>query len=220
MITLYIKTHNVTGLRYFGKTTNSNPHKYRGSGKYWKRHIKKYGYDVTTTIVGTYLTEKECNIAAIAFSVENNIVESQEWANLQNENGRDGAPSGHSGHAFTAEERLLMSDGLRQRWSDDAYRSKMREAQRQAWTPERKQKQTERLKTEWTPDRKRKHSESLRGRPNPATSKAQRGKAKPPGFGSLVSAALKGRPKARICRLTDHKEMSVNAFHRWCKTIP
>lgn len=39
-ITLYIKIHNVTGLKYFGKTTKNNPEKYTGSGKHWKRHIK------------------------------------------------------------------------------------------------------------------------------------------------------------------------------------
>jgi hypothetical protein len=32
MISLYIKTHNTTGMKYLGKTTR-NPFKYRGSGK-------------------------------------------------------------------------------------------------------------------------------------------------------------------------------------------
>jgi hypothetical protein len=37
--TLYVKTHNITGLKYFGKTTN-DPFKYKGSGKYWLDHLK------------------------------------------------------------------------------------------------------------------------------------------------------------------------------------
>ena len=51
MYKLYVKTHNITGLKYLGKTNNKNPHKYRGSGTYWKRHIAVHGYDVTTEIL-------------------------------------------------------------------------------------------------------------------------------------------------------------------------
>lgn len=87
---LYIKTHNITGLKYFGKTTASDPHSYKGSGKYWKRHIDVHGYDVKTDILGWYDTEESCRIAAIEFSNKNNIVESKEWANLKKENGKDG----------------------------------------------------------------------------------------------------------------------------------
>jgi hypothetical protein len=36
---LYIKTHSVTGLKYFGKTTK-DPFRYKGSGVYWVRHLK------------------------------------------------------------------------------------------------------------------------------------------------------------------------------------
>jgi len=45
-IYLYLKTHNITGLKYLGKTTQE-PHKYWGSGIDWLLHIKKYGYNVT-----------------------------------------------------------------------------------------------------------------------------------------------------------------------------
>ena len=40
---LYVKTHQVTGLKYLGQTSKSDPHKYTGSGKYWLRHIKQHG---------------------------------------------------------------------------------------------------------------------------------------------------------------------------------
>ena len=54
-IYLYVKTHNITGLKYLGKTINPDPHSYKGSGTIWLRHIKKHGYDVTTEIL------KECS---------------------------------------------------------------------------------------------------------------------------------------------------------------
>lgn len=86
---LYVKTHNITGLKYFGKTVK-DPIKYKGSGKRWINHIQKHGYDVTTEIVGYYTDRCECENAALQFSKQNNIVESIEWANLCLENGSDG----------------------------------------------------------------------------------------------------------------------------------
>lgn len=82
MITLYIKTHNITGLKYFGKTIRDDVHKYKGSGQYWKRHISKYGYDVTTEIYEQSTDENYIREKAIQFSLDNNIVESDEWANM------------------------------------------------------------------------------------------------------------------------------------------
>lgn len=95
MIYLYVKTHNKTGMKYFGKTSRENPHSYSGSGKYWIRHLEKYGYDFSTEIIGTFESKEECSNFAINFSIENDIVRSQSWANLINENGLDGAPVGN-----------------------------------------------------------------------------------------------------------------------------
>ena len=85
MIYLYIKTHNVTGLKYFGKTTRADYDAYKGSGKRWQNHIKKHGYDVTTELYGAFEDgdTDACLEAALAFSIENNIVESADWANLK-----------------------------------------------------------------------------------------------------------------------------------------
>lgn len=95
MIYLYIKTHNKTGLKYFGKTTKKDPNSYQGSGKFWKRYVKKHGYDVTTEVLGCFKEEDECTQFALRFSEEYNIVDSPEWANLREENGLDGAPKGN-----------------------------------------------------------------------------------------------------------------------------
>ena len=92
---LYVKTHNVTGLKYFGKTTK-DPEKYRGSGKYWLRHISKHGNDVTTEIVGYFVDKDQCKEAALKFSVDHKICESSDWANMIVENGLDGGDTGGS----------------------------------------------------------------------------------------------------------------------------
>lgn len=91
LVCLYIAIHNKTGLRYFGKTTKyfteyDLQKKYHGSGIYWKKHLIKYGDDVTMTIY------KVCDIndveeIALKFSIENNIVKSKKWANLIFETG-------------------------------------------------------------------------------------------------------------------------------------
>jgi hypothetical protein len=104
---LYIKTHKVTGLKYFGKTTKSDPSKYHGSGEYWQKHLRKHGKDILTEIVGYYENKEECVSAAIEFSIVNNIVESNEWANFKIENGLDGGSD--KGHKKTITERWLSA---------------------------------------------------------------------------------------------------------------
>jgi len=82
-IYLYIKTHNKTGLKYFGKTEKKDPFKYLGSGKLWRQHLSKFGEDITTEIFGCFYDRDECYKAAVEFSHKNNIVESTDWANLR-----------------------------------------------------------------------------------------------------------------------------------------
>lgn len=87
---IYIKIHNITGLKYFGKTVKKNVYKYKGSGLYWKRHIKTHGYDCKTFIIKIFVNEQECIDFCIWFSKINNIVKSEQWANLIDENGING----------------------------------------------------------------------------------------------------------------------------------
>lgn len=79
---LYVKTHNVTGLKYFGFTTSKDPFKYKGSGLYWKRHLIEHGNNVSTEIIGEYISREDASIVAKKFSIENDIVNSDRWANL------------------------------------------------------------------------------------------------------------------------------------------
>jgi hypothetical protein len=85
-IYLYIKTHIVTGLKYLGKT-QKNPHIYRGSGKYWRRHIKKHGNLVKTQILLATDCESELKDTGLFFSKMFNVVKSDDWANLTEECG-------------------------------------------------------------------------------------------------------------------------------------
>lgn len=86
---LYVKTHNTTGLKYFGKTIR-DPFKYKGSGTRWLNHLRYHGNDVTTEVIGYYLTEDECKKTALLYSETHNIVESSAWANLEPEDGLNG----------------------------------------------------------------------------------------------------------------------------------
>jgi len=93
-VVLYIATHNITGKKYFGKTIkwfteNELQENYHGSGKYWLRHLKKHGDDVTMKVYGIYSLNEVKEIAT-NFSKEHDIVESSDWANLKEENGTDG----------------------------------------------------------------------------------------------------------------------------------
>lgn len=91
IIYLYVKQHSITGLKYFGKTERSNPFKYPGSGSYWKRHIKKHGKEYVKTIeLWSFDDQDLCTEFALKFSEENDIVESDVWANLRYEDGLNG----------------------------------------------------------------------------------------------------------------------------------
>lgn len=83
---LYVKKHRVTGLRYFGRTTE-DPRYYRGSGVYWTKHLDEYGDNVDTYVVGTYRDRRVLTADAERFSTRNDIVRSTEWANLLPEDG-------------------------------------------------------------------------------------------------------------------------------------
>jgi hypothetical protein len=92
---LLVMTHKKTGMQYFCKTTLLNEMGwYKGSGKYWLRHLKKHGSDVDVGVLGVYFDRDRCLAAADSFSKSNNVGKSDKWANLINENGLDGAPPG------------------------------------------------------------------------------------------------------------------------------
>lgn len=120
MIYLYVKTHNQTGLKYLGKTVKKDPHKYPGSGKYWRLHLAKHGMDYSTTILLETEDPAELKEMGIYYSRLWNIVSSNEWANLKEEAGEGGAmihtaeskrkiSEAHKGRVFSLETRQKLS---------------------------------------------------------------------------------------------------------------
>jgi hypothetical protein len=128
---LYIKQHNKTGLKYFGKTTE-DPYTYTGSGLHWKNHLRKHGNDVSTIWVKEFTDPTKLSEYALNFSKENDIVESKEWANLIPENGFDGAPAGNK---LSPLSRTKMKDAWTpQRRAEQALRTKILNQNRQSLT--------------------------------------------------------------------------------------
>ena len=89
---LYVKTHNITGLKYLGKTTK-DPYKYLGSGIDWCKHLKQYGKNITTEIIKVCETHEEFSYWGRYYSKLWNIVCGQDdfgnriWANRIPETG-------------------------------------------------------------------------------------------------------------------------------------
>jgi len=95
-IYLYVKRHEITGLKYFGKTEKNNVTSYYGSGKYWLNHIKLHGVShVKTICYWIFNDQKKATDFALKFSKKHDIVNSDDWANLIDENGINGGSINH-----------------------------------------------------------------------------------------------------------------------------
>lgn len=141
---LYIKRHSITGLQYFGKTSKVGVafEQYKGSGKHWSRHIKKHGKEhvETTWVSEIYTVDKIDELVefALFFSEFNNIVDSNDWANLIHENGLDGSPLGKK---YTSEQNAANSARQKGRKNDQQSKRLMGKKH----SPERRDQQSKRL---------------------------------------------------------------------------
>lgn len=95
MIYLYVKKCTHCNKRYFGKTYSKNPYSYSGSGLHWRRHLKHHNSSFETIEVWSFISQKEATDFAESYSMQNNIVELDEWFNLIVENALDGNPIGN-----------------------------------------------------------------------------------------------------------------------------
>jgi len=107
MIYLYKKTHRVTRLQYLGKTANLNPYTYPGSGKRWRAHLDKHGYEFDTEILVESNDPGKIARMGLYYSKLWNVVEDENWANLKPESG-DGGTFIH-----TDEARKKIGDARR-----------------------------------------------------------------------------------------------------------
>jgi hypothetical protein len=89
---LMVKTHKTTGLKYLCYTRSEGSYydNYKGSGKKWKYHLKKYGDDIKTELIFETEDFETFKHEAKKKSLEWNIVQSEEWANLKLEEGDGG----------------------------------------------------------------------------------------------------------------------------------
>jgi hypothetical protein len=165
--------HNVTGLKYFCKTTMlDRVCRYKGSGVAWTKHLKEFGRDVTVGVLGFYIDAKRCFDAAKKFTEENDIVNSKKWANLIPETGKNGAslygdknPFFGKHHSKETKEKIRLAHTGKS-VNKGAYRS---------------------------PEQRAKISAALKGRKNPAVSKALTGKKLSEETKLKIGKASKGR---------------------------
>lgn len=90
----------LNGLKYFCKTVRKNIEKYPGSGVRWTNHVKKYGKENIKTlwVSDWFHCPHHLQDFALMYSEYNQVVESDEWANLIPENGLDGLGGSKKGH--------------------------------------------------------------------------------------------------------------------------
>jgi hypothetical protein len=88
---LYYKQCSHCELKYYGKSTLQNVEDYRGSGIRWKNHLKKHNATSIHIWNSDWFYDDSIIEVAMKFSIDNNIIESNEWANLEIENGMSGA---------------------------------------------------------------------------------------------------------------------------------
>ncbi len=95
---LYLRIHNVTGLKYVGTTKNVKKRstEYQKDNSPWRRHLDKYGYDFSTQILYEMESDSESsktkfyNICTY-FSLLNNIHNNPDFANQMVETGKNGS---------------------------------------------------------------------------------------------------------------------------------
>lgn len=92
-------------------TRSKDPFKYQGSGLHWRRHLKKHGNFIKTTEIWGFDAQELCTDFALKFSMQNNIVESIEWANMKPENALDGWINGFKMTIDTKNKMSLSATG-------------------------------------------------------------------------------------------------------------
>lgn len=77
-----VKTHLVTNMKYLCVTTRENHASYSGSGRVWKKHLKENGNLIKTQLL--FETDDKLGFTkkCLEKSIEFDIVNSDDWANL------------------------------------------------------------------------------------------------------------------------------------------
>ena len=154
---LMVKTHNKTGLKYLCKTDRDDPHEYKGSGTYWKRHLAEHGDDITTEIIFETADMEEFKVKGLYYSNLWNIVTSKEWANLTPEQGSGGDTVSNKFWITNGEVDQYLNkgeeipDGWKKGRSTGAFKNS--EMQREFSRRVDRTKSSERLRSAWAEGR-------------------------------------------------------------------
>lgn len=93
---LMVKTHQKTGLKYLCQTIRHEYSKYKGSGIYWRNHLKIHGSDIVTELIMECHGKEELTKWGLYYSTLWNVVDEYDqhgkktWANLTPESGAGG----------------------------------------------------------------------------------------------------------------------------------
>ena len=155
MIYLYKKTHKVTGLQYLGKTSRADPYTYPGSGKRWRAHLDKYGYEFDTEILAESEDPSEIVKLGLHYSNLWDVVADETWANLKPESG-DGGTFTH-----TAEAKKKIGDARRGKASGFKGKS-YEEIQKDADAANKRRENHRKLMLENNPFKGKSHSDETR----------------------------------------------------------
>ena len=190
---LLVMEHNITGLKYFCKTALlDRVNRYKGSGTRWTNHLKVHGKDVKVGVFGFYVEEERCRNAAKQFSVDNKIVESDEWANLVEETGMMDRNMSNSLNPFYGKKHTPeMKESMRlarlgRSVNKGAYRS---------------------------PEQRAKISASLKGRKNPAVSQRLIGRK----LTAETKAKLSEAGKKRVWSDETREKIRQSSLAQWAK---
>lgn len=145
---LYVKTHEITGLKYLGQT-KSNPYEYEGSGITWVQHLKEHGKFIKTEIIKECNTKQELKYWGKYYSKLWNVVESNEWANRVIE-------AGGGGWWLYGEKNPQKRLEVRQKTSLGVKRY-LAENPTAGWTLEKRKKHSDWNRNYWTEERRKKH---------------------------------------------------------------
>lgn len=92
-IYLLVKEHAYTGLKYLCMhvaDSFSDCEKYKGSGVYWRKHLKKHGKEINTKCIFVTEDMQEFRKIAKKYSLDFDVIKSKSWANLCDEEGLGG----------------------------------------------------------------------------------------------------------------------------------
>jgi hypothetical protein len=138
---------------------------------------------------------------------------------------------GRAGFGLISEDaKKVISKASKERWNNPEYRKRLIARHKERWANNENdvaKKQVNRLKGKKRPE----HAAIMTGRKFTNEVKEKMRKPKHSGHGARVSAATKGvakseshklalkKPKQRVCRIIDKKEMSINHYTRWIKSL-